>query len=85
MKTFEYTIKDSLGIHARPAGLLVKLAKSVNSTITITKGEKTVDISKMIALMGLGVKCGDHVVLNIEGEDEEAAFAEVEKFMTENL
>ena len=37
MKTFEYTIKDELGIHARPAGLLVKEAKKFESECTITK------------------------------------------------
>ena len=35
MKQFQYTIKDELGVHARPAGLLVKLAKQYASAITI--------------------------------------------------
>lgn len=56
MKTFTYTIKDELGIHARPAGLLAKKAKEYDSEITITKGEKTVVYTKLMALMGLGVK-----------------------------
>ena len=42
MKTFDYTVKDELGIHARPAGLLVKEAKNFTSKITIKKGEKEV-------------------------------------------
>ena len=37
MKTFDYTVKDELGIHARPAGLLVKEAKNFTSKITIKK------------------------------------------------
>lgn len=41
MKSFEYTVKDELGIHARPAGLLVKEAKKFQSECTITKGDKT--------------------------------------------
>lgn len=85
MKSFDYTIVDSLGIHARPAGTLVKLAKGVQSTLTITKGGKTVDLSKLMALMSLGVKCGDDITITAEGEDEEAALAEVEKFVKENL
>jgi len=40
MKTFEYTIRDELGIHARPAGLLAKKAKSLDSEITITLADK---------------------------------------------
>ena len=37
MKQFQYTIKDELGVHARPAGLLVKLAKQYTSTVTIER------------------------------------------------
>ena len=46
MKTFDYTVKDELGIHARPAGLLVKEAKNFTSKITIKKGEKEVDATE---------------------------------------
>ena len=59
MRTFEYTIKDKLGIHARPAGLLVNSVRALDSEVTVTKGAKTVGGAKLIALMGLGVKCGD--------------------------
>ena len=45
MKTFEYTIKDELGIHARPAGLLVKEAKKFESECTITKDGDTVTVT----------------------------------------
>ena len=40
MKEFDYTIKDAVGIHARPAGQLVKLVKGLDSTVTISKGDK---------------------------------------------
>ena len=43
MKSFEYTVKDELGIHARPAGLLVKEAKKFQSECTITKGDTAYD------------------------------------------
>ena len=49
MKTFEYTIKDELGIHARPAGLLVKAAKAYASEVSLTKGDKTVSCTKLKA------------------------------------
>lgn len=53
MKQFQYTIKDELGVHARPAGLLVKLAKQYTSTITIEKNGKTCDMRKLMAVMGM--------------------------------
>ena len=51
MKTFDYTVKDELGIHARPAGLLVKEAKNFTSKITIKKGEKEVDATRVMACL----------------------------------
>ncbi len=85
MKTFTYTIKDELGIHARPAGMLAKTAKALDSEITITKGEKTVGAAKLMALMGLGVKCGDTVTITITGGDEEASEKAMKEFLETNL
>lgn len=69
MKTFDYTVKDELGIHARPAGLLVKEAKNFTSKITIKKGEKEVDATRVMAVMALGVKQGETVTVNVDGAD----------------
>lgn len=87
MKSFTYTIKDQLGIHARPAGLLVKEAKAFkpDTKITLTKGEKSADLTKLMNLMSLAVKCGDEVTVTFEGGDEDAAMAAIEKFLKENL
>lgn len=83
MKTFTYTIKDDLGIHARPAGLLVKTAKNFNSEITIAKDGKSVNALKLMALMGLGVKCGDTITVTVSGEDEESAASAMEEFLNQ--
>ena len=85
MKQFQYTIKDELGVHARPAGLLVKLAKQYTSTITIEKNGKPCDMRKLMALMGMGVKQGDTVTVKVEGDDEAAAAEAIQKFLTENV
>lgn len=85
MKAFTYTIKDEIGIHARPAGLLSKKAKEFESTVTIDKNGKSVNVTKLMLLMGLGVKCGDTVTVTIDGTDEDKAAAEMEKFFSENL
>ena len=85
MKTFDYTIKDELGIHARPAGMLAKTAKLLDSEITITKGEKTVGATKLMALMGLGVKCGDTITVKANGGNEEAALEAIRSFLESNL
>jgi phosphocarrier protein len=86
MKSFTYTITDPVGIHARPAGLLVKEIKNyADSTVTITKGGKSVNALKLMALMQLGVKQGDTVKVTVEGGDEAAVAAAIEAFLKANL
>lgn len=85
MRTFEYTIKDKLGIHARPAGLLVNAVRALNSEVTVTKGAKTVGGAKLIALMGLGVKCGDTITVTVSGDDERASENALKEFFEKNL
>ncbi len=85
MKTFNYEIKDEIGIHARPAGLLVKEAKKYGSKVTIKKDGKAAEATKLMAVMGLGVKCKDIVEIEIEGADEEAACEAIKAFFEQNL
>lgn len=85
MKSFSYTVKDELGIHARPAGLLVKEAKKFTSSITIKKDGKTTDATRLMAVMGMGVKCGNTVELEISGDDEDAAYEAMKAFFETNL
>ena len=73
MKEFQYTVKDACGIHARPAGLLVKTVKGFASSATLEKDGKSCDMRKLMALMGMGVKQGETVTVKVEGDDEEAA------------
>ncbi|MDO4623616.1 MAG: HPr family phosphocarrier protein [Eubacteriales bacterium] len=86
MKQFSYTITDPLGIHARPAGQLAKLAKSFGETVvTITKDDKTAKASQLMKLMSLGVKGGDTITIACEGGDEDAALEALSSFLKENL
>ncbi len=85
MKKFNYVIKDEIGIHARPAGLLVKEAKNYESKITVSKAGKSAEARKLMALMGLGVKCGDEIEVTVDGADEDKAFEEMKLFFENNL
>lgn len=58
MKQFSYTVQDHMGIHARPAGLIVKLAKGLNSEIIIEKGEKSADARRPDRTDGLECASG---------------------------
>mgnify|MGYP004627634053 CR=1 FL=1 len=85
MKTLSYTIKDEQGIHARPAGELVKAAKGYTCEIKIGKGGNMVDAKKIFGIMGLGAKKGDTVEFTFSGEDEEQAYTAISDFMNANL
>ena len=86
MKEFERTITDENGLHARPAGIVVKVAKKFTSAVTIQAGEKECDMKKPIKVMGLGVVKGDVVKVTVTGEDEvEAAEAIRQAFIDNKL
>lgn len=85
MKSFTYVIKDSAGIHARPAGLLSRLAKEFSSEILVEKDKKSVNAARLMMLMGLGIKCGDTVTVTVSGDDEDAALDRIQAFFRENL
>ena len=85
MKTFDYTIKDELGIHARPAGLLVKEAKKYASKVVIKANGKSAEATRLMAIMGMGVKCGQTVEVEVTGDDEDTAFEGMKAFFEENL
>jgi phosphocarrier protein len=81
----EYIIIDPLGMHARPATALLKLARNYKSGITIQKNEKLVPVKSMINILGMAIKAGDTVKILTEGEDEHAAATAMEHFFTEEM
>ena len=85
MKELKYTITDPQGIHARPAGLFVKEAAGFPCKVTISKDGKEVDAKRILGVMGLGVKCGQEIVLKTDGDQEEEAIAALGKFLEEKL
>lgn len=86
MQQFVHIIKDPLGIHARPAGLLAKAAKTFPDTaITIVKGERQAKATQLMMLMGMGIRQGDEITVTAEGPAEAEAIAAMRRFFEENL
>ena len=85
MNSFEYTIRDENGLHARPAGLLVRQAQALSSEITIECRGKSASLKKLLAVMGLGVRCGDVVKLSAEGKNAEEDLAIIKEFLKKNF
>lgn len=85
MKEFFYKVKDETGIHARPAGLLVKAASGFGADIKLFRGEKSADAKKIFSVMSLGAKKDDEIRITVEGDDEERIAEELKRFLEENL
>ncbi len=85
MKEFKHVINDPLGLHARPAGMLVKAVAGYASKVTITAPGGTADARRLMAVMRLAAKQGNELTFKIEGADEEKAAAELQAFLVENL
>ncbi len=86
MTEFTYCITDEAGIHARPAGLLVKEADKFGSDIEIVVGdEKKADAKRLFSVMSLGIKKGDIIMVRISGDDEEMACRELRSFFEKTL
>ena len=85
MTKFSYVVTDEVGIHGRPAGVLVKKCSGYKSNITIACKGKSADAKRIMNVMALGAKKGDTVEITIDGEDEVTAKAELEVFFKENF
>lgn len=85
MKEISYVIKDEMGIHARPAGLLVKTASQFSSKIIIEKGTAKMDAKSILGVMALGAKHGDEIKITFEGVDEAEASDTILAFLINNL
>ena len=85
MKQLEIVIHNPTGLHARPAKVLVKLAKQFQSDIKIRNGEKTANAKSMVSVLTLGASSGTNVTVMVDGEDEDVALAEIEAAIRSGL
>ena len=85
MVGFEFTVKDPVGLHARPAGRLVKEAARFASRIVLEANGKSVEATRLLALMGLRIKSGETVKVSVEGEDEVVCAEAMKVFFAANV
>ena len=85
MKEFKHIINDPMGLHARPAGMLVKACAGYASAVTITAPTGKADAKRLMAVMRLAAKQGMELTVSVEGADEEKAAAELKAFLEANL
>ena len=85
MRNFMYTIKVPVGMHARHAGLLTRQVELYQSRVTVSRGDKSANGRSILALMGLGVKQGDIIRVDVDGSDEDVAALKLKAFLWENF
>ena len=85
MKEFKHVIQDPMGLHARPAGMLVKACAGYASKITLTAPTGKADAKRLMGIMRLAAKAGMELTIQVEGVDEETAAAELQAFLAANL
>ena len=85
MQEIKHVITDPMGMHARPAGMLVKAVAPYVSHITVSAPTGTADARRLMALMRLAAKQGMELAITIEGADEEKAADELKAFLKANL
>ena len=85
MKEFKHVITDPMGMHARPAGMLVTAVAPFASKVPIEAPTGKADARRLMALMKLAAKQGMELTVTVDGADEEKAAADLQAFMTANL
>ncbi|CAO4173574.1 phosphoenolpyruvate--protein phosphotransferase [Methylorubrum populi] len=74
---FDWTVDYPTGLHARPASHWVETARSCPARIQVRHGDQVADAKTLIALLQLGLRCGDEVTISAEGDDEAGALAKI--------
>jgi phosphocarrier protein len=85
MVEIEHIITDKLGVHARPAGRLVRKAHEYESAIMVGTAEKMADAKNVVGVMTLNCKFGETLIMTFEGPDETEAAEGMAAFLKENL
>lgn len=86
MQKFSFIVKDPDGVHARPAGIIIKAITPFKSNVSLeTNGKKVLLKGGIFALMGLGIRQGQALEVTVEGEDELEAVDAVRKAFEDNL
>lgn len=82
MITKKILIKIPTGLEARPVALLVQVASQYESNIYVECDEKKVNAKSIMGMMSLGLAAGEEVTVTVDGQDEEVAMENIEKYLS---
>lgn len=87
MKEFLTKVGSPVGLHARPAALFAASAKGSGCKVQLSKiaedGSESpyIDGASILKIMSLGIKCGDSIKVQVEGDNEDSALAALQKIV----
>ncbi|MCC8163120.1 MAG: HPr family phosphocarrier protein [Lachnospiraceae bacterium] len=76
------TVQLASGLEARPAAVLVQVASQYESKIYVETGDKKVNAKSIMGMMTLGLSAGSSVTVTADGDDEETAIENIEKYLS---
>ena len=85
MTSFDYTLTNPMGLHMRPAGVMVKRLSEAPCEVTLRCGERSANAKRILGVMALAAKCGETVTVEVTGENERAVAEELRIFFKENF
>ena len=74
------TVTNKLGVHARPAGLIVDITGQAKSDVSIVYEGSKANAKSILNVMMLAIPAGSEVKFEVDGEDEETIVQQLEKF-----
>ncbi|MEE8792069.1 MAG: HPr family phosphocarrier protein [Erysipelotrichaceae bacterium] len=83
MKSFDYQVVNSLGIHARPAAMLAQACTNYKSSVMIECNGETASGNNVLQILGLHAAKGSTLRFNVDGSDEDACVAEIQEVLKE--
>ncbi|MFC3454202.1 dihydroxyacetone kinase phosphoryl donor subunit DhaM [Amycolatopsis speibonae] len=81
----ELTLRNDVGLHARPAAVLVRSIAGLDAEVTVRLGEETADANSVLALMALGARQGDRIEVRARGTQAEEALTKVKDLVDQNF
>lgn len=85
MKKLNIVLENETGLHARPASMLVEVAKDFDSDIKIELNEQTYVAKSMMSILSMGATKGSELTFVIDGSDEDQAYDALEKLFNSNF
>lgn len=85
MKEFQHILQNKLGLHAKPASEFVQMVKSLDSAVTVSRGDQVVSADKLLALVSLDVHKGDRITITFENDVQDEEVEKIREFVEKNL